>query len=138
MEDQNSQIPATPIHPVMDVMPAAVIVPPFEAPIVPEQTIDTTVPPQKTSYHHKRKIGRVIVGIVLLIIIAGLILLFLHHSKPAQLTPAETLQALKASSKPVTATIPERGNTVNTLSKQSSPVVTSNQDQLQMLNALSK
>ena len=114
MEDQTLQTPTPPTQPVMDGMP-------------------------RTSYHKKRKTGWIITGIVLFILVAaGVWFFFFYHPRPKPLTAAATLQALQASSKPVTATPLQRAAAVNALSQHSATAPTSTNGQLQMLSALSK
>lgn len=93
---------------------------------------NTVVAPQ----HSKKKIIWIIVGAVLVLIIAGLVIW--HIKKQKELTAEEMLQALKASSNPVTTSVTERGANVTALSAQSSPTITTDEGRLQMLNHLNK
>ncbi len=103
-------------------------------------TYDTLTPhttSQKTSYHHKKKWGWIIIAVVILAVVGLAVWFFIRHTKK-MLTPAQTLQALKDTSKPVTSTSTQRAATVNTLNQKANPVPVSRNDQLNMLSKLSK
>jgi flagellar basal body-associated protein FliL len=120
MDDQVTQ--TTPTQPIMvDTMPKEARSP----------------QPMQPSFHHKRKTGWIIILVILVLIIIGAVWYFYFHKKPVPLTPEQTLQALKASSAPVTATVSQRADTVNTLSKPL-PRNQPSQSGADMLSELSK
>lgn len=85
----------------------------------------------------KKKIAYIATGVVVL---AALVVGIRYFSKKENIvypeTPAETLDALKSSSLPVTETPDERGEELKELSKGSKPVTVTQEAQLEQLKNL--
>lgn len=103
------------------------------------QPITPSVPPQETSYNHKKRFI-VIISIVILVIILAAIgwYLWKKHHAPVTVTPAQTLQDLRASSAPDKKTIDQKSATMNALQKSSAKSSVTSQQQMDMLNSLHK
>jgi len=98
--------------------------------------METMMPPQPVQQPRSRR-GWLIALIILLVIIIGG-LLFWHFSHKKQLTPAQTLQELKSSSEPVTASPADRAQALSDAQKNSRQNAVSEQQQLNILNNLGK
>ncbi len=121
MDENITQTNTPPTKPMVDVMPTSG---------------PTTI--TQISYQKKKRTGWIIILIVLILLIAAAVWFFYFHKTHKVLTQTETLQALKASSQPVTTTPAQQAATVQTLSQQSVSRPTTSAQQLDMLNQLSK
>jgi cytoskeletal protein RodZ len=100
--------------------------------IVDKMPIVTVV---KTSYHHKKRMGWILIAVAVLIV-AGVVVWIVHNHKKGPLTPEQTLQALKDTSQPITATPKDRATNLKAATQRSTPVKASPIDRSTMLNAL--
>lgn len=103
------------------------------------QPIAPSVLPQRTSFHSKKRLVMIILIAILIIILAATGWYFWKkHRAGVTLTPAQTLQDLRASSAPDKKTIDQKSATMNALQKSSKQPSVTGQQQLDLLNSLHK
>jgi Tfp pilus assembly protein PilN len=103
--------------------------------------MESQSPTKQLHTKHVSKILIVLIGILLVVLIAGGYMYWrMVKITPvvAPKTPLEELQELEASSKPVTTTTAQRIADLQQLQKSSKPVKTSRDEQLTALQALEK